>query len=137
MVTVLLDQQSLRNQMVLAVSLWVSSCLCNFFLIDASYNSITYGNLQKISKPNAKCEDPDETQALPSCNEHVSICSDELDLHGHMETSSCHGELACEELGRLSSFQAKWFPLPFLNNCCYSEDNSFYECPDAQVITNL
>ncbi|XP_074774746.1 mucin-2 [Athene noctua] len=40
----------------------------------ASYNSITYGNLQKISKPNAKCEDPDETQALPNCNEHRDEC---------------------------------------------------------------
>lgn len=45
----------------------------NFFLTVASYNSITYGNLQKISKPNDECEDPDETQALPSCNEHVSM----------------------------------------------------------------
>ncbi|XP_056210496.1 mucin-2 [Falco biarmicus] len=41
---------------------------------DANYNSITYGNLQKIRKPNAKCEDPDETQALPSCNEHRHEC---------------------------------------------------------------
>ncbi|XP_068049995.1 mucin-2 [Anomalospiza imberbis] len=41
---------------------------------DVSYNSITYGNMQKISKPNAKCEDPDETQALPSCNEHRDEC---------------------------------------------------------------
>ncbi|XP_010144229.1 PREDICTED: mucin-2-like, partial [Buceros rhinoceros silvestris] len=41
---------------------------------DASYNSITYGNLQKISKPNAKCEDPDETQVLASCNEHRDEC---------------------------------------------------------------
>ncbi|XP_050191777.1 mucin-2 [Myiozetetes cayanensis] len=41
---------------------------------DASYNSITYGNLQKINKPNAKCEDPDETQALPSCNKHRDEC---------------------------------------------------------------
>ncbi|XP_010081988.1 PREDICTED: mucin-2-like, partial [Pterocles gutturalis] len=40
----------------------------------ASYNSITYGNLQKISKPNEECEDPDETQALPSCNEHHDEC---------------------------------------------------------------
>uniref|UniRef100_A0A8D0EWW5 Mucin 2, oligomeric mucus/gel-forming n=1 Tax=Strix occidentalis caurina TaxID=311401 RepID=A0A8D0EWW5_STROC len=40
----------------------------------ASYNSITYGNLQKISKPNAKCEDPDETQALPNCNGHRDEC---------------------------------------------------------------
>ncbi|XP_064309329.1 mucin-2 [Phalacrocorax carbo] len=40
----------------------------------ASYNSITYGNLQKIHKPNAKCEDPDETQALPSCNGHRGEC---------------------------------------------------------------
>lgn len=52
-----------------------------FFLIVTSYNSITYGNLQKISKPNAKCEDPDETQAIPSCNGHVSIPSGELHLH--------------------------------------------------------
>ncbi|XP_021257809.1 mucin-2 [Numida meleagris] len=40
----------------------------------ASYNSITYGNLQKISKPNDECEDPDETRALPSCNEHRDEC---------------------------------------------------------------
>ncbi|NWT46359.1 MUC2 protein, partial [Chroicocephalus maculipennis] len=40
----------------------------------ASYNSITYGNLQKISKPNTRCEDPDETQALPSCDEHRDEC---------------------------------------------------------------
>ncbi|XP_052666587.1 mucin-2 [Harpia harpyja] len=40
----------------------------------ASYNSITYGNLQKISKPNTKCEDPDETRALPSCNGHRNEC---------------------------------------------------------------
>ncbi|XP_009978300.1 PREDICTED: mucin-2-like, partial [Tauraco erythrolophus] len=39
-----------------------------------SYNSITYGNLQKISKPNADCDDPDETQALPSCSEHRDEC---------------------------------------------------------------
>uniref|UniRef100_A0A672TM53 Mucin 2, oligomeric mucus/gel-forming n=1 Tax=Strigops habroptila TaxID=2489341 RepID=A0A672TM53_STRHB len=41
---------------------------------DESYNSITYGNLQKINKPNAECEDPDETQALPSCNGHRDEC---------------------------------------------------------------
>ncbi|KAK2536635.1 hypothetical protein Q9233_003050 [Columba guinea] len=40
----------------------------------ANYNSITYGNLQKISKPNAKCEDPDETQAIPSCDGHRDVC---------------------------------------------------------------
>ncbi|NWZ29525.1 MUC2 protein, partial [Asarcornis scutulata] len=40
----------------------------------ASYNAITYGNLQKISKPNDECEDPDETLALPSCNEHRDEC---------------------------------------------------------------
>ncbi|OXB72765.1 UNVERIFIED_CONTAM: hypothetical protein H355_006208, partial [Colinus virginianus] len=45
-----------------------------FISADASYNSITYGNLQKISKPNDECEDPDETQALPSCNEHRDEC---------------------------------------------------------------
>ncbi|NWS89578.1 MUC2 protein, partial [Toxostoma redivivum] len=41
---------------------------------DASYNSITFGNMQKISKPTAKCEDPDETQSLPSCDEHRDEC---------------------------------------------------------------
>ncbi|XP_009326862.1 PREDICTED: mucin-2 [Pygoscelis adeliae] len=45
-----------------------------FFNGVASYSSITYGNLQKISKPNAKCEDPDETQAIPSCNGHRDEC---------------------------------------------------------------
>uniref|UniRef100_A0A8B9FLX0 Mucin 2, oligomeric mucus/gel-forming n=2 Tax=Amazona TaxID=12929 RepID=A0A8B9FLX0_9PSIT len=39
-----------------------------------SYNAITYGNLQKINKPNAECEDPDETQALPSCSGHRDEC---------------------------------------------------------------
>uniref|UniRef100_A0A663M7D3 Mucin 2, oligomeric mucus/gel-forming n=1 Tax=Athene cunicularia TaxID=194338 RepID=A0A663M7D3_ATHCN len=46
----------------------------NEFINGRDYNSITYGNLQKISKPNAKCEDPDETQALPNCNEHRDEC---------------------------------------------------------------
>uniref|UniRef100_A0A8C3EH44 Mucin 2, oligomeric mucus/gel-forming n=1 Tax=Corvus moneduloides TaxID=1196302 RepID=A0A8C3EH44_CORMO len=46
----------------------------NEFIDGGDYNSITYGNLQKISKPNAKCEDPDETQALPSCNKHRDEC---------------------------------------------------------------
>uniref|UniRef100_A0A8C0UEY0 Mucin 2, oligomeric mucus/gel-forming n=1 Tax=Cyanistes caeruleus TaxID=156563 RepID=A0A8C0UEY0_CYACU len=46
----------------------------NEFINGGVYNSITYGNMQKISKPNAKCEDPDETQALPSCNEHRDEC---------------------------------------------------------------
>ncbi|XP_061236401.1 mucin-2 [Neopsephotus bourkii] len=41
---------------------------------DESYNSIMYGNLQKINKPSAKCEDPDETQAIPSCNGHHDEC---------------------------------------------------------------
>ncbi|XP_074904761.1 mucin-2 [Buteo buteo] len=46
----------------------------NEFINGGDYNSITYGNLQKISKPNTKCEDPDETRALPSCNEHRNEC---------------------------------------------------------------
>uniref|UniRef100_A0A8U8B3S5 Uncharacterized protein n=1 Tax=Geospiza parvula TaxID=87175 RepID=A0A8U8B3S5_GEOPR len=46
----------------------------NEFIKGGAYNSITYGNMQKISKPNSKCEDPDETQALPSCNEHRDEC---------------------------------------------------------------
>ncbi|NXH45357.1 MUC2 protein, partial [Dicaeum eximium] len=41
---------------------------------DASYNSITYGNMQKINTPKEKCDDPDETQALPSCNDHRDEC---------------------------------------------------------------
>lgn len=99
--------------MLLVINFWSSgSPLCNFFLIDESYNSITYGNLQKINKPNAKCEDPDETKALPSCNGHVSIPSGELLLNGHMKTSLCYRELVCEALGRLSTFQSKWFLLP-------------------------
>ncbi|XP_062432338.1 mucin-2 [Rhea pennata] len=59
----------------------------------SSYNSITYGNLQKISKPNARCEDPDETQALPSCNKHRDECE-------RLLTSStfadCHSRLDVE-----------------------------------------
>ncbi|NXR06286.1 MUC2 protein, partial [Semnornis frantzii] len=46
----------------------------NEFIDGGDYNSITYGNLQKINKPSAKCEDPDESQALPSCNEHRDEC---------------------------------------------------------------
>uniref|UniRef100_A0A8C5TPN8 Mucin 2, oligomeric mucus/gel-forming n=1 Tax=Malurus cyaneus samueli TaxID=2593467 RepID=A0A8C5TPN8_9PASS len=46
----------------------------NEFIKGGDYNPITFGNLQKISKPNAKCEDPDETQALPSCNGHRDEC---------------------------------------------------------------
>jgi len=114
--------------MLRIVNFWDSaSPLCNFFLTVASYNSVTYGNLQKINKPNAECEDPDETQAIPSCNEHVSIPSGKLHLHGCMETSLCYRELVCEELGRLCPFQGKGLILPVLNDYCCSEDNSFYD----------
>ncbi|XP_068800860.1 mucin-2 [Struthio camelus] len=59
----------------------------------ASYNSITYGNLQKISKPNSRCEDPDETQALPSCNEHRDECERLLTSSAFAD---CHSRLNVE-----------------------------------------
>lgn len=86
-----------------------ASSLSIFFIVDASYNSITYGNLQKISKPSAKCEDPDETQALPNCNEHVSISCGDLHLYGHMETSLCNGELVARSWEVPSRINAYFF----------------------------
>nr|AGD81026.1 mucin 2 [Gallus gallus] len=59
----------------------------------ASYNSITYGNLQKISKPNDECEDPDETRALPSCNEHREECEKLLTSSAFAD---CHSRLNLE-----------------------------------------
>ncbi|XP_072194944.1 mucin-2 [Excalfactoria chinensis] len=59
----------------------------------ASYNSITYGNLQKISKPNDECEDPDETQALPSCSEHRDECEKLLTSSAFAD---CHSRLNLE-----------------------------------------
>ncbi|XP_025940069.1 mucin-2-like, partial [Apteryx rowi] len=59
----------------------------------ASYNSITYGNLQRINKPNANCEDPDETQALPSCNEHRDECEKLLTSSAFAD---CHSRLNVE-----------------------------------------
>ncbi|XP_052548689.1 mucin-2 isoform X50 [Tympanuchus pallidicinctus] len=59
----------------------------------ASYNSITYGNLQKISKPNDECEDPDETQALPSCTEHRDECEKLLTSSAFTD---CHSRLNLE-----------------------------------------
>ncbi|XP_048806082.1 mucin-2 isoform X2 [Lagopus muta] len=59
----------------------------------ASYNSITYGNLQKISKPNDECEDPDETQALPSCTEHRDECEKLLTSSAFTD---CHSLLNLE-----------------------------------------
>ncbi|XP_060118384.1 mucin-2 [Heteronotia binoei] len=38
------------------------------------YNPITFGNLQKINKPNVVCEDPDETQTVPLCDQHREEC---------------------------------------------------------------
>lgn len=46
---------------------------CSLYLTGLSYNPITFGNLQKINKPNTVCEDPDETQPIESCNRHVSL----------------------------------------------------------------
>uniref|UniRef100_A0A8V0ZYR2 Mucin 2, oligomeric mucus/gel-forming n=1 Tax=Gallus gallus TaxID=9031 RepID=A0A8V0ZYR2_CHICK len=57
------------------------------------YNSITYGNLQKISKPNDECEDPDETRALPSCNEHREECEKLLTSSAFAD---CHSRLNLE-----------------------------------------
>lgn len=45
------------------------------FFIGLKYNPITFGNLQKINKPNVVCEDPDETHPVENCNQHVSIKS--------------------------------------------------------------
>ncbi|XP_077175195.1 mucin-2-like [Paroedura picta] len=38
------------------------------------YDAITFGNLQKINKPNEECEDPDETQTVDPCNQHREEC---------------------------------------------------------------
>uniref|UniRef100_A0A803XVQ8 Mucin 2, oligomeric mucus/gel-forming n=1 Tax=Meleagris gallopavo TaxID=9103 RepID=A0A803XVQ8_MELGA len=65
----------------------------NEFISGGDYNSITYGNLQKISKPNDECEDPDETQALPSCNEHRDECEKLLTSSAFAD---CHSRLNLE-----------------------------------------
>nr|XP_033784147.1 mucin-2 isoform X2 [Geotrypetes seraphini] len=41
---------------------------------DMYYGSITFGNLQKVNKPNDDCVDPDETQSIPVCSQHRSEC---------------------------------------------------------------
>lgn len=92
----------------------------SIFLIDASYNSITYGNMQKINKPDDTCIDPDETKALPSCIEHVSISCGELHLQGHMETSFINRELVARSWEDCP-FQDKWLLFP---SC--SKDNRFF-----------
>uniref|UniRef100_A0A669QC89 Mucin 2, oligomeric mucus/gel-forming n=1 Tax=Phasianus colchicus TaxID=9054 RepID=A0A669QC89_PHACC len=65
----------------------------NEFISGGDYNSITYGNLQKISKPNDECEDPDETQALPSCSEHRDECEKLLTSSAFAD---CHSRLNLE-----------------------------------------
>uniref|UniRef100_A0A8B9PYZ5 Mucin 2, oligomeric mucus/gel-forming n=1 Tax=Apteryx owenii TaxID=8824 RepID=A0A8B9PYZ5_APTOW len=65
----------------------------NEFISEGDYNSITYGNLQRINKPNANCEDPDETQALPSCNEHRDECEKLLTSSAFAD---CHSRLNVE-----------------------------------------
>uniref|UniRef100_A0A8V0ZX22 Mucin 2, oligomeric mucus/gel-forming n=1 Tax=Gallus gallus TaxID=9031 RepID=A0A8V0ZX22_CHICK len=65
----------------------------NEFISGGDYNSITYGNLQKISKPNDECEDPDETRALPSCNEHREECEKLLTSSAFAD---CHSRLNLE-----------------------------------------
>uniref|UniRef100_A0A8C2YFS8 Mucin 2, oligomeric mucus/gel-forming n=1 Tax=Coturnix japonica TaxID=93934 RepID=A0A8C2YFS8_COTJA len=65
----------------------------NEFISGGDYNSITYGNLQKISKPNVECEDPDETQALPSCSEHRDECEKLLTSSAF---DDCHSRLNLE-----------------------------------------
>ncbi|ETE58737.1 Mucin-2, partial [Ophiophagus hannah] len=47
----------------------------NEFISDGlSYNPITFGNLQKINNPTAKCEDPDETKPIELCKQHRQEC---------------------------------------------------------------
>ncbi|CAM4574899.1 unnamed protein product [Caretta caretta] len=49
--------------------------LYNEFLSnDMIFNPITFGNMQKINKPNTLCEDPDETQTVSTCNQHRDEC---------------------------------------------------------------
>ncbi|CAM5149636.1 unnamed protein product [Natator depressus] len=49
--------------------------LYNEFLSnDMKFNPITFGNMQKINKPNTVCEDPDETQTVSTCNQHRDEC---------------------------------------------------------------
>ncbi|KAL8169991.1 UNVERIFIED_CONTAM: hypothetical protein K2H54_061449 [Gekko kuhli] len=38
------------------------------------YNAITFGNLQKINKPDTVCEDPDETKPVDLCEQHREEC---------------------------------------------------------------
>ncbi|XP_070621293.1 mucin-2 [Erythrolamprus reginae] len=47
----------------------------NEFISDGlSYNSITFGNLQKVNKPGTKCVDPDETKPIELCKQHREEC---------------------------------------------------------------
>ncbi|KAM9149377.1 mucin-2-like [Pangshura tecta] len=49
--------------------------LYNEFLSkDMTFNPITFGNMQKINKPNTVCEDPDETQTVTTCYQHRHEC---------------------------------------------------------------
>ncbi|XP_029767907.1 mucin-2 [Terrapene carolina triunguis] len=45
-----------------------------FISNDMIFNPITFGNMQKINKPNTVCEDPDETQTVTTCNQHRDEC---------------------------------------------------------------
>uniref|UniRef100_A0A8C4YCS7 Mucin 2, oligomeric mucus/gel-forming n=1 Tax=Gopherus evgoodei TaxID=1825980 RepID=A0A8C4YCS7_9SAUR len=45
-----------------------------FISNDMTFNPITFGNMQKINKPNTVCEDPDETQTVATCNQHRDEC---------------------------------------------------------------
>ncbi|XP_074921935.1 mucin-2 [Chelonoidis abingdonii] len=45
-----------------------------FISNDMIFNPITFGNMQKINKPNTICEDPDETQIVATCNQHRDEC---------------------------------------------------------------
>ncbi|EMP29363.1 Mucin-2 [Chelonia mydas] len=49
--------------------------LYNEFLSNnMKFNPITFGNMQKINKPNTVCEDPDESQTVSTCNQHRDEC---------------------------------------------------------------
>ncbi|XP_055987815.1 mucin-2 [Sorex fumeus] len=51
------------------------------FLSDGvSFSALEFGNMQKINKPEAMCEDPEEVQAPKSCSEHREECERLLSL---------------------------------------------------------
>ncbi|KAG6931056.1 mucin 2, oligomeric mucus/gel-forming, partial [Chelydra serpentina] len=58
------------------------------------FNPITFGNMQKINKPNTVCEDPDETQSVTTCNQHRDEC---LSLLTSSVFADCESRLNLEK----------------------------------------